>query len=121
MGRGGVRKGISRRRPYHVAVGLKLVEEIWRLRGRDNTRPVPSASRKADRDQKGGEEGRIGGTDFLVEEVAVEVERRVVKQVHPLLLRRPPSQARYAAIDAIDLVATAPFSLSSRYSGRAGE
>jgi hypothetical protein len=51
----------------------------------------------------------------------VEVERRVVKQVHPLLLRRPPSQARYAAIDAIDLVATAPFSLSSRYSGRAGE
>jgi hypothetical protein len=51
----------------------------------------------------------------------VEVERRVVKQVHPLLLRRPPSQARYAAIDAIDLAATAPFSLSSCYSGRAGE
>jgi hypothetical protein len=34
------------------------------------------------------------GTDFLVEKVAVEVERRVVKQVHPILLPRPSSQVR---------------------------
>jgi hypothetical protein len=44
-------------RPYHVAVGLELVLEIRRLRGRGSTRSGWSASGKGDRDREGGGQG----------------------------------------------------------------
>jgi hypothetical protein len=98
-----------------VSVGLELVPEIRRLRGRGSTR----SDRDPDQDREGG---GGGGTDVLVEEVAVDgpvervLERPAVEQAHPLLLRRPPRQVprrRRHRPRRRSFVLSFPFSLSS--------
>lgn len=90
--------------------------------------PTPAREREHDvrsRSRSRSRGRRRGGTDVLVEEVAVDgpvervLERPAVEQAHPLLLRRPPRQVpsrRRHRPRRRSFVLSFPFSLSSRCS-----